>query len=153
MEWKVVGLNDNASALERIKKGDKVRMIDIQTNTEIECIVGRVNNDSLTLNNKEAIKKIEIDGKQIPFSYGMIWLEDGDEVDSKEGIYKENDYYCCEIESMNKIDLLINSIYNKVALPVKVTIKSDRVIECNFHCVSYSGGDDQMNEYELRQLQ
>ncbi|EJR51819.1 hypothetical protein IIO_06229 [Bacillus cereus VD115] len=153
MEWKVVGLNDNASTLERIKKGDKVKIIDIQTNTEIECIVNGINGDSLTLTNKEAIKEIEIRGKRIPFTYGMIWLEDGDEVYSKEGIYRENDYHCCELESMVKINLLVDSIYNKVALPVKVTTKSDKVIECNFHCVSYSGGDDQTNEYELRQLQ
>ncbi|PEM58616.1 hypothetical protein [Bacillus toyonensis] len=153
MKWKVVGLNDDASAIERIKKGDRVKMIDIQTNTEIECVVNRINNDSLTLTNKEAIKEIEIGGKQIPFTYGMVWLEDGDEVYSKEGIYRENDYYCCELESMEKINLLVDSIYNKVALPVKVTTKSDKVIECNFHCVSYSGGDDQTNEYELRQLQ
>lgn len=53
---------------------------------------------------------------------------------------------------MSEINLLIHSIYDKVALPVKVTTKSDKVIECNFHCVSYSGGDDQLNEYELRQL-
>lgn len=152
MEWKVVGLNDNTSALEQIKKGDKVRMIDIQTNTEVNCIVECINDNSISLTNKEAIKAMEIDGKQIPFEYGMIWLEDGSEVYSKEGIYKENDYYCCELESMSKIDLLINSIYDKVALPVKVTTKSDRVIEYNFHCVSYSGGDCQINEYELQQL-
>lgn len=54
---------------------------------------------------------------------------------------------------MGEINLLVDSIYNKVALPVKVTTKSDKVIECNFHCVSYSGGDGQTNEYELQQLQ
>jgi len=150
--WEVVRGNNYSFVLDGIKKGDNIKVIDKHLKVEIDCIVKGVNSDFLILTNKEAIKEIEIDGKQIPFAYGMIWLEGGDEVYSKEGIYRENDYYCCELESMEKINLLVDSIYNKVALPVKVTTKSDKVIECNFHCVSYSGGDDLTNEYELRQL-
>lgn len=153
MGWEVVRGNNYSFVLDGIKKGDNIKVIDKHLKVEIDCIVKGVNSDSLTLTNKESIKEIEIDGKQIPFAYGMIWLEDGSEIYSKEGIYKENDYYCCELESMDEIKLLCDSLLDKTTLPIKVTTKSDRVIECNFICNSYSGGYCQMNEYELQQLQ
>ncbi|PFU31256.1 hypothetical protein COK69_22095 [Bacillus cereus] len=152
MEWKVVGLNDDKSSLQHIKKGDKIKMIDIQTNAKIECIVGCINNDSLSMINKEAIKTIEIDGKQIPFTYGMTWLEDGSEVYSKEENFKEQDYYRFEFESIKPILLLEVSLRSKVGINAKVITQNNKVIKGVFICDSYSGGDDQMNEYELKQL-
>lgn len=153
MKWEVVGIDNNYSPLNVVNKGDRIKVIDRKLNLELSCVVYEIGCNTITLTDKEAIKNIEIDGKQIPFTCGMIWLEGGSEVYSKEGIYREDDYYCCKLESMEKINLLVDSIYNKVMLPVKVTTKSDKVIECNFRCVSYSGEDEQINEYELKQLQ
>lgn len=105
-----------------------------------------------SVTNKEAIKSIELNGELIPFSYGLIWLEEGEEIDSEQSLYyKENDYYCFEFEANEKNIELANSILNKYRLPIKVTTASDKVIECNFICTSYSGGYDQINEYELMQ--
>lgn len=101
---------------------------------------------------KEAIKEIEISGKQIPFNYGVIWLEEGDEIDSEQRFYYEkHEYYCFEFESTENNIELINALRNRYSLPIKVTTASNKVIECNFICTSYSGGYDQINEYELQQ--
>ncbi|NIA59444.1 hypothetical protein G5716_14055 [Bacillus pacificus] len=37
--------------------------------------------------NKEAIKLIELNGEQVPFSYGLIWLEEGEKVDSEQILF------------------------------------------------------------------
>lgn len=151
MGWGVVGFNNCTSALSRIKKGDNIKVLDEQLNVEINCIVRDVTFNSLTLTNREAIKTIEIDGKQIPFGYGMIWLEDGSEVYSKEGNFKEPDYYCFEFKSIQESLLLEVSLLSKVGVKAKITTKSGKIIECNFICDSYSCEDGVVYEYELRQ--
>ncbi|MGN4897824.1 hypothetical protein ACTFSB_28635 [Bacillus cereus group sp. MYBK14-3] len=153
MNWEVVGVDNNYSPLNVVNKGDKIKIIDRELNLELSCVVYEIGCNTITLTNKEAIKTIEIDGKQIPFAYGMIWLEDGSEVYSKEGNFKEHDYYRFEFESIKSSLLLEVSLRSKVGVNAKVITQSNKVIKGVFICDSYSGGDDQMNEYELRQLQ
>lgn len=68
MGWEVVRGNNYSFVLDGIKKGDNIKVIDKHLKVEFDCIVKAVNGDSLTLTSKEAIKEIEIRGKQIPFT-------------------------------------------------------------------------------------